>query len=226
MSVFKVRNSPYYQYDFRREGRRHSGSTKCLKLADAEAFEIAQIGLVERGNEALKLAAILPRHVVREPFGEGWRYYFIVPSKARKAGCPVRNESLGTVFETAVARAEDQLLPEFDAWQAKQRTTTVANGGPEGSAPPLVGVYLLLLKGKVIYIGSSRNMPRRVRQHRNGSRPFDNAYYIVTTESEMRSLEASLIKAMLPAQNTSGTVRGRKVPCRAPERSNIPPSTY
>lgn len=225
MSVFKVRNSPYYQYDFRREGHRYSGSTKCLKLAEAEAFEVAEIGRVERRNEALKLAAILPRHVVREPFGQGWRYYFIVPSKARKAGCPVRNESLGTVFETAVARAEDHLLPEFDAWQAKQKITAVADDFTEGPTPPLVGVYLLLLKGRVVYIGSSKNMPMRVRQHRNGSRPFDNAYYIATTESEMRSLEASLIKAMLPVQNTSGTARRRKVPCRAPEHADAASSS-
>ncbi|HYD66143.1 GIY-YIG nuclease family protein [Azospirillum sp.] len=225
MSVFKVRNSPYYQYDFRREGHRYSGSTKCLKLADAEAFEIAQIGLVERRNESLKLAAILPRHVIREPLGDGWRYYFIVPSKARKAGCPVRNESLGTVLDTAIARAEDHLLPEFDAWHAKHKTTMGVNGVTERSDPPLVGVYLLLLKGKVVYIGSSKNMPRRVRQHRNGSRPFDNAYYIAASESEMRSLEASLIKAMLPTQNTSGIARRQKAPCPAPEYPDAPSSS-
>jgi len=59
----------------------------------------------------------LPRYVERKPLkGGGWGYFFHVPSRARKGGCPLENEPLGTDYETAVARAETVLLPAFDAW--------------------------------------------------------------------------------------------------------------
>lgn len=226
MTVFKTRRSPYYQYDFQRSGRRYFGSTKCLKLEDAQAFEINKIGLAEQEINRLKLASTLPKHVVREPFGDGWRYFFIVPSKARKAGCPMHNESLGTIFEKAVQRAEDDLLPKFNAWrdQSRKRAEPAKDAAQVGG-PPLVGVYLLILKGKVVYIGSSKNMPRRVGQHRNGSRPFDEAYYIATSEHERLRLEAVLIKAMMPQQNTQGKIRRLKIPDPAPDHS-IPPQLY
>ena len=32
---------------------------------------------------------------------------------------------------------------------------------------PQVGVYLLMLRGRLVYIGSSLNMPNRVAQHRS-----------------------------------------------------------
>ena len=108
MSVYRNRKSPYYQYDFQRDGRRYHGSTKCLKLAAAEAFENAQMERAARDSATLKLAATLPRHVVREPFENGWRYYFVVPKAARQLGCPLPSEGLGTAFEAAVARAEDE----------------------------------------------------------------------------------------------------------------------
>jgi hypothetical protein len=60
----------------------------------------------------------LPRYTERKPLkGGGWGYFFHAPSWARKAGCPLQNEPLGTDYETAVARAETVLLPAFDAWR-------------------------------------------------------------------------------------------------------------
>jgi len=54
-------------------------------------------------------------------------------------------------------------------------------GGVESSgAQPLIGVYLLMLRGKVVYVGSSLNMPKRVADHRSNGRPFDKAFYIAT----------------------------------------------
>ena len=37
----------------------------------------------------------LPRYVQRKPLKSGWAYFFNVPTWARKAGCPVKNEALG-----------------------------------------------------------------------------------------------------------------------------------
>jgi hypothetical protein len=59
----------------------------------------------------------LPRHVLRKPLKGGRHgYFFNIPTKARKAGCPLPNEALGTDYEAAVKRAEMVLLPAFDAW--------------------------------------------------------------------------------------------------------------
>jgi hypothetical protein len=60
----------------------------------------------------------LPRYTLRKPTKGGWRYFFHVPTWARKAGCPVRNEPLGTDYQAAVQRAETVLLPAFDSWRS------------------------------------------------------------------------------------------------------------
>jgi hypothetical protein len=59
----------------------------------------------------------LPRHVERRALKSSMHgYYFTIPTKAKKAGCPMRNEPLGTDYGDAVRRAETILLPAFDAW--------------------------------------------------------------------------------------------------------------
>jgi hypothetical protein len=60
----------------------------------------------------------LPRYVLRKPIKGGWGYFFNVPTWARKAGCQVRNEALGTEYAAAVQRAETVLLPAFDNWRS------------------------------------------------------------------------------------------------------------
>ena len=57
-----------------------------------------------------------PRYVLRKPLKSGWSYYFNVPTWARSAGCPIKNEPLGSDYDAAVRRAETVLLPAFDSW--------------------------------------------------------------------------------------------------------------
>jgi hypothetical protein len=72
----------------------------------------------------------LPRYVLRKPVRTGaWRYFFNVPSWARKAGCPVQNEALGTDYAAAVQRAETVLLPQFDSWRSGGTTAEIAKPG-------------------------------------------------------------------------------------------------
>jgi hypothetical protein len=59
----------------------------------------------------------LPRYTVRKPLKGAWGYFFHIPGWARAAGCPVKNEPLGTDYAAAVQRAETVLLPAFDAWR-------------------------------------------------------------------------------------------------------------
>ena len=67
-----------------------------------------------------RTARPLPRYVRRKALASGaWAHFFEIPSWARKAGCKVANEALGTNYAAAVARAEDVLLPAFDSWRTK-----------------------------------------------------------------------------------------------------------
>ena len=73
----------------------------------------------------------LPRYVVRKPLKSGWGFFFYVPTWARKAGCPMSNEPLGTDHAAAVERAETVLLPAFDAWRTggdEVKITTARTG--------------------------------------------------------------------------------------------------
>jgi hypothetical protein len=76
----------------------------------------------------------LPRYVQRKLLKSGWAYFFNVPSWARKAGCPIKNEALGADYETAVRRAETVLLPAFDSWRS---------GGASDKVPPSTSVGTL-----------------------------------------------------------------------------------
>ena len=74
----------------------------------------------------------LPRYVLRKPLRNAtWAYFFNVPMWARKAGCPVKNEPLGANHDAAVQRAENILLPAFDAWRSggTDAVATVARAG-------------------------------------------------------------------------------------------------
>jgi hypothetical protein len=74
-------------------------------------------------------------------------------------------------------------------------------GTDHQTVQPLIGVYLLMLRGRVVYVGSSLDMPKRVSQHRTNGRPFDQVFYIATVANQRESLERVLIKAIDPPQN-------------------------
>jgi hypothetical protein len=76
----------------------------------------------------------LPRYVRRKPLRSGgWGYFFDLPTWAREAGCPIHGEPLGTDYAKAVERAETVLLPTFDSWRGRgkssEETPTVAAPG-------------------------------------------------------------------------------------------------
>jgi len=75
-----------------------------------------------------------PRYVLRKPLKNCWGYFFNVPTWARRSGCPVKNEPLGTDYAAAVERAETVLLPAFDSWRT---------GGASDSAPALAAIGTL-----------------------------------------------------------------------------------
>jgi hypothetical protein len=91
---------------------------------------------------------------------------------------------------------------------------------------PKAGVYLLLVDGEITYVGSSRNMPKRVVEHRKNGRPFDQAFFIGTREKERGPLEALLIRSIRPRQNRIGQniLSTLKMPTRSPDVPNLGPS--
>ena len=92
------------------------------------------------------------------------------------------NAALGVKIEIGKAKREQEFI--------------AASQGP--------GVYLLLLAGEIVYVGSSLGMGERVEQHRNYHRPFDQVFFIPTTKEERAALERILIKAIKPKQNGAG----------------------
>jgi hypothetical protein len=79
---------------------------------------------------------------------------------------------------------------------------------------PAIGVYLLMLGGEIVYVGSSLNMHHRVAGHRIAGRPFDQVFYIGTKLTERIRLERALIAALAPRQNRIGVKvrRDRELP--------------
>ena len=74
----------------------------------------------------------LPRYTLHKRLKTGWGYFFNVPIWARKRGCTVQNEPLGTDYDAAVLRAEKVLLPAFDSWRT----------GGEDANPVGIGVVI------------------------------------------------------------------------------------
>jgi hypothetical protein len=71
----------------------------------------------------------LPRYCRRKALKSGqYAYFFEPPTWARKQGCHVRAEPLGTEYAAARDRAEQVLLPAFDSWRSR---------GLTDMAPPL-----------------------------------------------------------------------------------------
>ena len=88
-----------------------------------------------------RTALPLPRYVGRKPLRIGWGHFFNVPTWARKAGCPIQNEALGTDYNAAVHRAETVLLPAFDSWRSGGASDTTPRVAAVGSLDWLFAEY-------------------------------------------------------------------------------------
>lgn len=64
----------------------------------------------------------------------------------------------------------------------------------------LTGIYFLIDKDLVVYVGQSHNIKHRMIQH-NKEKVFDNIYYFECPESELNELEAKYIGEFNPSYN-------------------------
>jgi hypothetical protein len=129
------------------------------------------------------------------------RFYFRRTGfpRATLPGLPWSPEFMAAYEEAMACRSEAPKSPLLDSTLVGG--IRVKRGIDPNTVQPQVGVYLLLLKGKVVYVGSSLNMPNRVADHRCNGRPFDEVFYIATKANERERLEVTLIKAINPSQN-------------------------
>jgi hypothetical protein len=92
-----------------------------------------------------------PRYCRRKPLKSGrWGYFFEPPTWARKQGCPVKAEALGTEQTAAVERTENVLLPTFDSWRSRGLTDMVPASPVPGTFDWLVGIFKTHQKWKEI----------------------------------------------------------------------------
>jgi hypothetical protein len=92
-----------------------------------------------------------PRYCRRKLLKSGrWGYFFEPPTWARKQGCPVEAEALGTEQAAAVERTENVLLPAFDSWRSRGLTDMVPASPVPGTFDWLVGIFKAHQKWKEI----------------------------------------------------------------------------
>lgn len=68
--------------------------------------------------------------------------------------------------------------------------------------PARCGVYFLLRKGRVVYVGQSTHIDARVADHRKAAwRVFDSFSYILCEKDQLNTLESLYIHLFLPEEN-------------------------
>jgi hypothetical protein len=152
-----------------------------------------------------------PRYVEHRWTKAGWAYFFCVPSWARKAGCPMHNEALGTDLDAATERAETMLLPVFDAWRSGDtNTATTPAAARAGTLDWVFAEY----RGDRRY---TRLDPKSRRNHENGFKLVGG--FRLTDGSLLGDRRAALIdtsvtdalyEALLPLKDDAGNVIGER----------------
>jgi hypothetical protein len=142
----------------------------------------------------------------RSPY---WRYDFQLNGRRYYGSTKVQTERDAEAVERAMReraiRGKEQKPKHLRPTRRNQKWVKRKDSD---EAVPLIGVYLLLLEGEIVYVGSSLNMSQRVAEHRSNGRPFDRAFYLATTAGEREALERVLIKAINPSQNRRHCVTG------------------
>ena len=160
-----------------------------------------------------RTALPLPRYVERRWTKAGWTYHFHVPTWAKRAGCPMHTEALGSDLDAASKRAETILLPAFDAWRSGDAKIA------SGTAPAIAAV------GTLDWVFAEYRADRRYtkldpkskRNHENGFKLVGN--YILKDKTRLGSRRASLIdtsvtdalyEALLVVKDEDGNVIGER----------------
>lgn len=84
----------------------------------------------------------LPRYCQRKLLAKGRvAYYFSPPSWARRHGCDLRPEALGSDHATAIERVEKVLLPAFESWRSRGLSDITPASPEPGTFDWLIGIF-------------------------------------------------------------------------------------
>lgn len=67
--------------------------------------------------------------------------------------------------------------------------------------PRLVGVYLLVRDGEIVYVGQSNDVVGRIIEHRKSGKQFTDTMFLALPEELLCSYEGALIRALRPRLN-------------------------
>jgi hypothetical protein len=98
-----------------------------------------------------------PRYMVPRRLRSGaTAYYWVFPTWAKKDGCALNIEALGTDYADAKKRCDEVLNPQFDAWRKREDISFPSNRAGVGSFDWMVAVY----KSSPLY----RKLPAKTRK--------------------------------------------------------------
>lgn len=131
-------------------------------------------------------------------------YYYQVPKDLQPFWDNKQMYRLGANF--------DQAIREYDRVSSKMLLTQSGTGTEEGilDLPDVLslgkridvsGVYFLIAKGELIYVGRSDSLLSRLNTHRGNKLYFDHVHTIGCTGAEQVRLEAFYIQKFRPRLN-------------------------
>src|SRR4051794_16643085 len=68
-------------------------------------------------------------------------YYWVPPTWAVKAGCPMKGEALGADYGEAKRRCDELLNLQFDSWRARDQAPSSADRARVGTFDWMVTLY-------------------------------------------------------------------------------------
>lgn len=94
------------------------------------------------GMISLDTALKLPRYCRQKILANNSvAYYFAPPTWARRQGCDLTPEALGSDYASAVERVEKVLLPAFDSWRSRGLSDMTPASPEPGTFDWLVGIF-------------------------------------------------------------------------------------
>jgi hypothetical protein len=78
------------------------------------------------------------------------------------------------------------------------------------------GIYVLLLKGKIVYVGQTINMFARLGHTSHRERDFDTVYFIKCDRLELDRLEALMIRKFNPQEGRAYNFNNNTDPAHKP----------
>lgn len=187
--------------------------------ADAREFEIRERGLVDPSTHLTRRSCAIERARIKKPKGtvtvrkskKGVRYLAQLrwregSSKRSKAATFSSKEiasawldSLGSQVVKGLSGSDQHHLDARNPAPLSQAEVRES----AATFSTVAGIYFLLLHGRVVYVGQSENVARRVCAHNDAGRIEFNAYSWVEVTDLARRLEveAAYIRKFTPPAN-------------------------